>query len=73
MAVPTRKSEALHGLARDVVADWFEMLDEMLLRFGDGYEYKWDEDGQSESAPLTYPVEWLERVADWEPVETDED
>ena len=42
------------------------MNDEMLLRFGDGYEWMWGEDGKSRSKPVAYPVEWLERVAEWD-------
>ena len=59
--------EALDQLARDAVADWWVLLDEMHLQFGDGYEWaRSDEDGSSLSKPVEYPVEWLERVAAWE-------
>ena len=53
---------ALHAFARDVVADWWALLDELLLRYGDGWEHEWEETtGKSKCAPLAYPAEWLEK------------
>jgi len=54
--------EALEALARAVVADWYALGDELLLRFGDGFEYAADDSGAWSSKPLVYPTEWLESV-----------
>ena len=60
-------SDAVHALAEDVVDDWWRMLDELLLRFGDGWEYEWDEaSGAARHAPLEYPKGWLEKVGFFE-------
>ena len=60
-------SEAVHALAEAVVDDWWLMLDELLLRFGDGWEYDWDEaSGAARHAPLKYPMGWLEHVGFFE-------
>lgn len=53
---------ALESFADEVVADWWRLNDEMLLQFGDGYEYQWKEDGQLLSQPLAYPATWLKTV-----------
>jgi hypothetical protein len=34
--------EQLQALAAAVVADWWVLADELMLRFGDGWEYLWD-------------------------------
>ena len=77
-------SMALSRLAEDVLTDWYGLQDEMLLRFGDGWEYDWASDGpvhppeaeegqehagESKCKPVRYPVEWLEKVSAWQPVE----
>ena len=48
-----------------VVTDWAKLNDDLLLRFGDGYEHgtHLSEDGSTfASKPLVYPQGWLERV-----------
>ena len=62
-------SAQLDQLARDVVADWWSLQDELLLRFGDGYEFAWGAEGAWTGKPLQYPVEWLESVSSWTPAE----
>ena len=64
----------LEQLACDVIDDWWRLLDEMLLRFGDGYEYDWaiegdQEDGKKAARPIEYATEWLEKVSEYVPVE----
>lgn len=49
----------VHSLACEVVADWWCMLDELLLRFGDGWEHEWGEGGERRCKPIAYPDEWL--------------
>ena len=53
---------ALQLLASDVVADWWALSDELLLRFGDGFEHGFGDDGAWASTPLVYPAAWLEGV-----------
>ena len=50
-----------------IAATRWALNDEMLLRYGDGYEWAWDEDGVSQSKPVEYPQAWLEQVSGWEP------
>jgi hypothetical protein len=50
------------ALARAVVADWYALGDELLLRFGDGFEHAADGSGAWGSTPLAYPADWLESV-----------
>jgi len=64
-------SQVLDNHARAVVADWWAMLDEMLVRFGDGSEVAGADDGAPLCKPVAYPTEWLEAVADWEPLQND--
>ena len=52
----------LHELASAIVDDWWVLQDEMLLRFGDGWEYEWADNGEARHAPLAYPRAWLEQV-----------
>jgi dipeptidase len=59
---PVDTAAAADALAAEVVADWWQLNDEMLLRFGDGWEYEWREDGESLSRPLAYPATWLKTV-----------
>jgi hypothetical protein len=59
--------------ANKVVADWWVLNDEMLLRFGDGWEHEWvehEEAGEAGEAgdtsscqcrPIAYPRNWLEK------------
>ena len=49
-------------MARAVVADWYALGDELLLRFGDGFEHAADGSGAWGSTPLAYPADWLESV-----------
>lgn len=56
------KCVALEALAVDAVNDWWALNDEMLLRFGDGWEYEWAEDGESRCRPVAYPEAWLKAV-----------
>lgn len=56
-------ADALNVLAREVVEDWWTMLDELLLRYGDGWEHEFDQvTGAKTSKPIAYPTPWLERV-----------
>ena len=51
---------AIHELARSVVDDWSALLDELLLRYGDG----WSTSGArmaSGSTARRVPPEWLAR------------
>ena len=52
---------AIHELARSVVDDWGVLLDELLLRYGDGWEHEWGEDGERKCKAVEYPTEWLAR------------
>ena len=52
----------MDALARAVVADWYALGDELLLRFGDGFEHAEDGSGAWRSTPLAYPADWLEGV-----------
>ena len=59
----TASEAKCNDLARSVVEDWWKMQDELLLRFGDGWEYEWgEEDGLPHHKPLAYPRAWLEKV-----------
>ena len=59
--------DAVHALAAEIVDDWWAMLDELLLRFGDGWEYEWDEaSGAARHTPLEYPKGWLKHVGFFE-------
>jgi dipeptidase len=49
-------------LATAVVDDWWALHDELLVRYGDGWEHEWAEDGESRCKPIEYPREWLEKV-----------
>ena len=44
-------SAQLDQLAHDVVADWWALQDELLLRFGDGYEFAWGAEGPAGGGP----------------------
>ncbi len=45
-----------------IVAGWWALNDDLLLRFGDGWEYEWADDGTSRvRQPVPYPRDWLER------------
>ena len=54
--------EAVHALAEAVLADWWRLLDELLLRYGDGWEHEWDADGERRGKPIAYPARWLARL-----------
>lgn len=56
------KAVQLRELARNAVADWWALDDELILRFGDGYEHEWAADGSSRCKPLAYATEWLRLV-----------
>ena len=38
------------------------LLDELLLRYGDGWEHEWDEVGRRLGRPIAYPPEWLAQL-----------
>ena len=46
IAVAAARAE-LDKLNKRIVADWWELNDELLVRFGDGWEYDWTDDGTS--------------------------
>ena len=61
IAVAAARAE-LDKLNKRIVADWWELNDELLVRFGDGWEYDWADDGTSlVRQPVPYPRDWLER------------
>ena len=54
---------AVDAFAREVVAEWWVLLDELLVRYGDGWEHEWDPaTGARTGAPIAYPLEWLEQT-----------
>lgn len=47
------KVQKLCALADDAVKDWWILDDEIMLRFGDGWEHEWDKkNGSSKCKPL---------------------
>ena len=55
----------LDALAADAVADWWQLADELVVRFGDGWEWEWGEDAGGaarEPRSLRYDAEWLGQV-----------
>lgn len=60
-----KSAQLTDTLAWAVCRDWGILHDELLLRFGDGYEHgtHLSDDGATfTSTPLVYPPDWLERV-----------
>ena len=49
-------------MAKDVVDDYWTLLDELLLRYGDGWEHEWDEAGARKCVPIKYPPAWLREL-----------
>ena len=55
----------LRALADEAVADWGALHDELLLRFGDGWEFDFAGDGRrpiDTGKPIAYPREYLDLV-----------
>ena len=55
----------LRALADEAVADWGVLHDELLLRFGDGWEFDFAENNRrplDTGKPIAYPREYLDRV-----------
>ena len=50
----------LERIGKEVLSDWWKMQDEMLLRFGDGWEHDYSEENRI-SRPVAYSQNWLER------------
>merc|ERR1711972_1026121 len=50
----------VHALWSEVVADWWAFADELMVRFGDGWEYD-GKTGIKGGMPLEYPSTWLEK------------
>ena len=61
-ATLAESEDELHEHAAAVVSDWWALLDELLLRYGDGWEHEWDEDGRRLGKPVAYPAEWLAKL-----------
>ena len=60
-----RQHVLLDSLAADAVADWWQLADELVVRFGDGWEWElWGCEGgeAKEPRPLSYDAGWLEQV-----------
>lgn len=62
------KEPKLHALAAEVLADWWTLYDELLVRFGDGWEYDFKEkhantpaNTDDECRPLAYPEDWMKK------------
>ena len=51
---------SLESLASSVVQDWWALAEELVVRFGDGWEYDWESEGGVQ--PVEYPDTWLKQV-----------
>ena len=45
-----------------MLADWWALLDALLLRYGDGWEHEWADDGERRCKPIQYPAPWLRQL-----------
>ena len=51
---------SLESLASSVVQDWWALAEELVVRFGDGWEYDWESEGGVQ--PVEYPDTWLKQA-----------
>ena len=66
---PEETTAALESLATHCVQDWWQLADELVLRYGDGWEWGWGNDAASAEPkeppapqPLSYDATWLDMV-----------
>jgi len=55
-------TEASLAFAAEAVGAWWDLADDLLFGFNDGYYNRWTADGTFESSSIGYPGEWMAEV-----------